>query len=256
MFCPKCKSIISKKRINNQIIEFCNCPDKLESNYVQDLEQKPTRQKKETHISSEGKIIHIKEKTKKKFVTIQDSIVKESRLPSEYSTVPLELRLSNDARLPSFWKLNQVQQRLLKQTEERYERYYRKLEDAFKGTNLYLFISFLPNDTLTDFSVDQWGLGFKIEKFEIFYAGTKLNDLASFDSKVLEKESEVILPYRLFEGYSKKLNFDYLTLGQLVGILRDDWIKYKEINQHITFQPLSFIELYKEFKMTSFHNFN
>lgn len=252
MFCPKCKSIISRKKINNQIVEFCNCPDKLESKYVTTIEPEKKRTKRETKITSEGKVITIKERSKKKFITIQEPIIKEKRLPSEYASLTIELRLSNNARLPSFWKQRQVQQRLSKQTEERYERYYRKIEDEFKGSELRFFISFLPNETLSDFNIDYWGLGFKTDVFQIFYAGTKLNDLASWDSKVLEKETDVILPYRLFTNYSRKLNFDLLSLRQLIDILKQDWIKFKNQHHDLNYQPISYTELYGNFKNTLF----
>ena len=248
MFCPKCKSIISKKRINNQIIEFCNCPDKLESNYVAETTPRKTR-KVQPKITNEGKIITIKERNKKKFTTIQESTFKPKREPSEYSKLELELRISNKARMPTFWKQNEIQQRLLKQTEENYNRYYRKIEDFFKNTELRFYISFLPNETLTEFFIDHWGLAFGPD-FTIFYAGTKLNDLASWESKVLEKESDLILPYPLFSGYSRKLDFDKLSLRQLLDILRNDWIKFKESHQQITIQPLSVSELYSNFKKT------
>ena len=253
MFCPKCKAIISKKRINNQLVEFCNCPDKLESNYIATVEQ-PTRQpKKQVKITPEGQIINIKEKNRKKFNTIQESVVKEKRLPSDYANLPLDLRISNNARLPSFWKQTQVQQRLLKQTEERYDRYYRKIEDAFIDSGLGFFVSLLPNETLTDFFVDYWGLAFKSREFTVFYAGTKLNDLASWESKVLEKESDVILPYRLFTNYSRKLDFDRLSLQQLVEILKSDWLKLKDSQQLQNYQSISMTELYSNFKQALFN---
>ena len=252
MFCPKCKAIISKKRINNQLVEFCNCPDKLESNYIATVEQPARQPKKQFKITPEGQIINIKEKNTKTITTIQESVNKEKRLPSEYANLPLDLRISNNARLPSFWKQTQVQERLLKQTEERYERYYRKIEDAFKDSGLGFFISFLPNETLTEFFVDYWGLAFKSKEFTIFYAGTKLNDLASWESKVLEKESDVILPYRLFSSYSRKLDFDRITLKQLVEILQSDWLKLKDTLQLQNYQLFSMTELYSNFKQAFF----
>lgn len=249
MFCPRCKSIITKKRINNQIVEFCNCPDKLESNYVAEVIPEKRVSRKKTQITSEGRILQNKRPAKRKFVTIHESIVKPQREPSEYTKIPLDLRISPKARLPAFWKQQQIQKRLLKQTDELYERYYRKIDDFFQSTELKFYVSFFPNDTISEFSVDYWGLGFKAnDEFIIFYAGTKLNDLASFDSKVLEKESDLQLPYRLFNDYSRKLNFDRLSLGQLLEILKNDWIKYKETNSTIQIQVPSYIELYKFFK--------
>ena len=253
MFCPKCKSIISKKRINYQFVEFCICPDKLEANYVSEVIPEKKEKKKTTQITAEGRIIQNKQPTKRKFVTIQESIVKPQRVPSDYVKIPLDLRISPKARLPAFWKQQQVQKRLLKQTEELYDRYYRKIEDFFTSTELKFYISFLPNDMLTEFSVDHWGLGFKANtELGIFYAGTKLNDLGSFDSKVLEKESDVKLPYRLFNDYSRKLNFDRLSLGQLLEILRNDWLRFKQTNSTVQIQSCSFSELYEFFKKELF----
>ena len=253
MFCPKCKSIISKKRINNQIIEFCNCPDKLESNFVVSTEPVIRQHNKPVKSSSSNQMITIREKSKKKFTMIEESIVKEKRLPSDYTQIPFDLRLSNNARLPSFWKQNQVQKRLSRKTEELYEHYYRKIEDAFNGSELKFYLSFIPNESLSDFNVDYWGLGFKTSKIEIFYVGTKLNDLASWDSKVLEKESDVILPYRLFTNYYRKLNFDQLNLRKLNDILKDDWTKFKSQHQNLEFQPLTYSELYQSFKKLLFN---
>jgi hypothetical protein len=199
-----------------------------------------------TKKEQKSQITNIKEKNRRKFVTIQESNVKPKREPSEYAKLNLELRISNNAKLPSFYKRNQVQQRLLKATEERYDRYYRKIEDFFAQTELKFFVSLFPNETLTDFSIDYWGLGFKSNSFTIFYAGTKLNDLGSFESKVLEKHSDVIKPYRLFNGYNKQLNFDSLNLGQLLEILKLDWIKYANQNNNIV--SITYSELYTEFK--------
>ncbi len=253
MFCPKCKSIISKKRINNQIVEFCNCPDKLESNYIVQTVPEKKAPRQSTKITSEGKVLYKKVQSTMKFTTIQESTFKPKREASEYSKIPLDLRISKNARLPAFWKQQQVQNRLLKQTEELYERYYRKIEDFFSDTELKFFISLIPNDTLSDFSVDHWGLGFKAkDEFSIFYSGTKLNDLAAFDSKVLEKESDLILPYRLFKGFSRKLDFDKLTFRQLLEILKNDWSKYKENTPEIIFQPFSIDELFTYFKRALF----
>ena len=109
MFCPKCKSIISKKRKNNQIVEFCNCPDKLEANYVSEVIPENKEPRKRTQITAEGRIIQNKQPSKRKFVTIQESIVKSTREPSEYTKIPLDLRISPKARLTSFWKQQQVQ---------------------------------------------------------------------------------------------------------------------------------------------------
>ncbi len=248
MFCPKCKSIISKKRINNQIVEFCNCPDKLESKFISETipEKKPVR--RSSRKPSEGKVTNIKEQNKRKFTTIQESIFKPKREPSEYTKLPLELRISNNAHMSSFWKQEVVQKSLLKLTEETYERYYRRIEDYFVGTGLRFFISFLPNDTLTEFSVDHWGLAFNDPNFTVFYAGTKLNDLGSFDSRVLEKKSDLILPNRLFPSYNRTLNFDHLTLGQLLDVLKSDWTKYKEIHHESHFESTSLNEIYANFK--------
>lgn len=252
MFCPKCKSIITKKRINNQIVEFCNCPDKLESSYIAETipMKKPAR--KTPSVAKKGKIVTYKERSKKRFTTIQEPEFKPKREPSEYASLPLELRLSPNARLPSFWKSNQIQTRLLKQTDEDYERYYRKIEDYFRKTELKLFISLLPNETLTEFAIDHWGLAFNNPDFTIFYAGTKLNDLGSWDSRLLEKESDVILPYRLFNSYSRSLNFDRLSLGQLVEILRNDWEKYKDQKPNAKIESVSIKELYQNFRKTLF----
>lgn len=253
MFCPKCKAIISKKRINGQLVEFCNCPDKLESNYIAQTinEPKPVRQSKPR--TRKPQITSSKEKRKKVFTTIQESTFKPKREPSEYSSLPIELRISNNARLPTFWKQKKIQERLIQQTDDKYERYYRKIEDFFIDTELRLFISFLPNETLTDFSVDHWGLGFKLNnKFTIFYAGTKLNDLASFESKVLEKEADIILPYKLFTNYSRKLDFDRLSLKQLLDILKNDWSKFKQSDQNQTVDSYPITELYYNFKSIFF----
>lgn len=253
LICPKCKSIISKKRINNQVVEFCNCPDKLESNYISEPIQERKRSRQSTTITSGGQVIHRKRQPKMKFTTIQESTFKPKRAPSEYSKITLDLRISSNARLPAFWKQQQVQKRLLKQTEEIYERYYRKIEDYLVDTDLKFYISLIPNDTLSEFSVDHWGLGFKSnDTFFIFYAGTKLNDLGSLDSKVLEKESDLILPYRLFQGYFRKLDFDRLTLGQLLDVLKIDWFKYKESNPEILIQPISYEDLFRNFKSKLF----
>ena len=253
MFCPKCKSIVSKKRINGQVVEFCNCPDKLESNYIVETITKPKNVRQAKQRKQSSQITTIGERNKKKFTTIQESTVKPTREPSKYSTLPIELRISNNARMPTFWKNKQIKDRLIHQTDDMYERYYRKLEDFFSGTELGFFLSLLPNETLGDFSVDHWGIGFKLEDdFMVFYAGTKLNDLASWESKVLEKESDIMLPYRLFPNYTKKLDFDRLSLKQLLEILKADWFKYKESMQPEKLESFSIAEFYTEFKKILF----
>lgn len=247
MFCPKCKAIISKKRINGQLVEFCNCPDKLESNYIVETINEPKRKTHVSQPSQKSQVITYKERSKKKFTTIQESTFKPKRAPSEYTNLDIELRLSKNARLPTFWKQKAIQERLIHQVNDIYERYYRKLEDYFASTELTFFLSFVPNETLSDFSIDHWGVGFGNPDFTIFYAGTKLNDLASWESKVLEKEADVLLPYRLFHNYTKKLDFDRLTLKQLVDLLKEDWEKYKAIN-HTSIRKLTFTEIYSNFK--------
>lgn len=244
MFCPTCKSILTKKRVSNQIVIYCNCPDKKEPK--QQIVTIKTSERRKTIISK-----GTSNKKYKKIITISESRVKPKREPSNYSLLPLELRLSKTAKMPPFWLKGEVKNRLINQTSTLYERFYRNLEDFFLHSELQTFISLLPNSSISDFTIDFWGIGtFDMDNnFILWYRGTKLNDRASWDSTVLEKFDDIILPFSKFNpDYKKpKLNLDRLNLKQFCEILLKEWNKYKELSSKKYRKP-NFNETYTFFR--------
>lgn len=246
-FCPNCSSILSRKKISGQIHEYCNCPDKTEPKEAATVIIKRTQRRK-TIIKRTGQ----KKNSSRQFITIEESSHKTVRESSKYSLLDLNLKLDKHSTLPAIMLTGEISKRLSKAINNLYERFYRKIEDFFSSSELQFVLLLKPNRTLTDFVPTQWGLATFTQKHDLllWYRGTKLNDRASWEAKVIEKREDLFLPFQtLFPKDFKKprLNFDHIRLQELCKILLRTWDTYKDITKKKFYKP-DFPSLYNQFK--------
>ncbi|MFW9930671.1 MAG: hypothetical protein ACFFD1_14880 [Candidatus Thorarchaeota archaeon] len=257
MFCKDCKAIIERVRTAYGIMEFCQCPGKLKKDFMGALstktvnkEQKAT--KKRYGVSKRSRS-HIYKARSTESINIP-----VQRTPSEYTNLPLEMRiLEKQIKLPLNWNKGIIGELLKNNINDVYERFYRKFEDFFinKNTELRFLVFLRPNQQMNEFHTTIWGVGViqvnnnKEHSLIRWYQGTNLP--LDWSAKILQKEGSYLTPAIHFPVKERKKEYsemNYLAQEAWFERLVSIWEKYKDLHKDQIFIPPSTDELYNLWK--------